>query len=161
MWNGQPGEFDSKTQLMQVVTPLVKEWELTDKVLHNKRPEALAMFYRACGSQDFLIVMPCVYKWTAGFFDAVYLDDHDFVGMNDGDQSAIAYFEMMLSAGVQRGYAGENNELYKRLQSESLQALLRDELIEEMFARFDANLVRAYEHFRGIAPIKLQLEIVD
>jgi len=156
LWNGARGEFDSKKQVLAIVTPLVKEWDQLGKRLDSGRPGVMTLIAKDPKS-DFHTRLQRLYLWTAGFFDAAYLDDHDFIGKSEGDQSAIAFLEMILSAGVQRGFAGEQNELYGHLQSDSMRSLLRDELMEEMFARVDTSIVRAFRHFRGIDPIYMDL----
>lgn len=159
LWNGPPGEFESKQHVMSVVKPLVQEWEQVEKRLRQGKPGVWALVNP--GGVPLQRVLERLYYWTAGFFDGAYLEDHDFIGQDEGDQSAISFLELILSAGVQRGFAGADNELYRRLQSEELQSLLRDELIAEILPRIDTQVMRAYRHFRGIEPIELHLLAED
>jgi len=152
LWNGDAGSFDTAQAAREVVKALVREWETTERGMRNGVPGVTALILDA---QNFEEQMRRAYGWVAGFFDAAYLDGYDFVGAGEGDQSAIAPFEVLLSAGVQRGYAGEDNAAYIALQKELLRDLLRDDLMRDLLSKLDKQLVRAYKHFRGLEPIEL------
>jgi len=154
LWNGAAGSFDTAQQAREIIKALVHEWESMERSLRNSNPGLSALIMEC---DCFENQMRRAYDWVAGFFDAAYLDGYDFVGTGEGDQSAIAPFEILLSAGVQRGFAGQENPAYETLQADHLQRLLRDDLICEMWGKLDHLLVRAFRHFRGMEPIELPL----
>ncbi len=152
LWKNDEGAFDTAAEARSIIAALTKEWENTERGLRGSLP-GLVKLLQSEGEDQ---VLPRAFAWCRGFFDAAYLEGFDFIGSNEGDLEAIAPFEILLSAGLQRGMRGNRDTVYQALQSENLKALFRDELVEELIAHIDRDLVRAYKHFRGMEPIVLQ-----
>ncbi|HSQ43264.1 MAG TPA: UPF0149 family protein [Fibrobacteraceae bacterium] len=152
LWKTGHGEFPTESEARSIAQALSKEMAETDRRLQSGHAGVSALM----DGTDFSARLSQVYLWVMGFFDAVYLEGNDIIGVGEGDQSAIAAFEVLLSAAVQRGLAGRGNAAYEALQTDGLPHLLRDDLIDEMLPHLDRNLVRAYRHFRGIDPICLE-----
>lgn len=152
LWSAGDGAFDTAGEARSVIQALTKEWENTERSLRKGQPGLLAYL----GSEGEFERFTRAFAWCCGFFDAAYLDGYDFVGTSEGDLEAIAPFEILLSAGLQRGLRGKSNTAYEALQSDALKGLFRDDLVEEVMDRLDRSLVRAFRHFRGMEPIVLQ-----
>jgi yecA family protein len=149
LWQEGQGSFEEAHQARGVVTALVKEWEQTEKLLRQGAPILSPLFVQP------KLDMLRAYYWVAGFFDAAYFDGYDFIGVSEADQSAVAPFEVLLSAGVQRGFAGRGSPAFGKLQRDDLVAILRNEIIVELLTNADHHLHRAYRHFRDIEPIEI------
>lgn len=152
LWSDGQGAFDDANQARVIISFLAKEWETTEKSLRQGKSVVKELFFNGITKEYDL---QSAYTWVAGFFDAAYMDGYDFIGKSEADQSAVAPFEVILSAGVQRGFAGVDNKAYGALQQVNLQQLLRDDLIFELLSKADSMLHRAYRHFRGIEPIDI------
>lgn len=151
LWKDSRGSFASAPEARAIVAALAKEWENTERLLRGGNPGLMAFLW----SSGEVEVLPRSFMWSSGFFDAAYLEGYDFVGSSEGDLSAIAPFEVILSAGLQRGYRTMDVAAFDALQADHLRHLFRDDLVLELVSKLDRDLVRAFLHFRGMEPIVL------